>query len=59
MNPEVNAVIEALYQAALEPASWDAALARMTSLFRSEQAILTVNKAEDQGVPLVAAAGMS
>ena len=59
MNPEVNAVIEALYQAALEPETWDAALARMTGLFRSDQAILTVIKAEDHGVPLVAAAGMS
>jgi len=59
VNPEVNAVIEALYQAALEPETWDAALARMTGLFRSDQAILTVTKAEDQGVPLIAAAGMS
>ena len=59
MNPEVNAVIEALYQAALEPETWDAALARMTGLFRSDQAILTVNKAEDKGAPLVAATGMS
>lgn len=59
VDREVNAVIEALYQAALEPEMWNAALARMAALLRSDQALLTVNGAEDQGGPLVAAAGMS
>ena len=59
MNPEVNSVIEALYQAALEPETWGAALAGMNGLLRSEQAILNVSSAGRQSFPLVATAGMS
>jgi DNA-binding CsgD family transcriptional regulator len=56
VESEVLAITESFYQAALEPETWGAALARMSRLFHGDQAYFTNGMTP---TPFVAATGMS